>query len=94
MFDIWQGAGDRCLSAGEIRELHDGLPGDVLLLIDGAYMDYATPAIAPTTCALVVYAIPGASFLFFARNALNLSRPPASADRKNSEYTRVPVSLG
>ena len=35
-----------CLAAGEIRELHDGLPGDVLLVIDGAYMEYAAPAVA------------------------------------------------
>ena len=35
-----------CLDAEEIRELHDGLPGDVLLVIDGAYMEYAAPVVA------------------------------------------------
>lgn len=35
-----------CLAGEEIRELHSGLPGDVLLVIDGAYMEYAAPAIA------------------------------------------------
>lgn len=35
-----------CLAGEEIRELHNGLPGDVLLVIDGAYMEYAAPAVA------------------------------------------------
>ena len=35
-----------CLDGDEIRELHDGLPGDVLLVIDGAYMEYAAPVVA------------------------------------------------
>ena len=35
-----------CLAGEEIRELHNGLPGDVLLVIDGAYMEYAAPVIA------------------------------------------------
>jgi len=30
------------LAAGEIREIHAGLPGDVLLVIDGAYAEYVT----------------------------------------------------
>lgn len=34
------------LTGDEIRELHHGLPGDVLLVIDGAYMEYATPELA------------------------------------------------
>lgn len=35
-----------CLAGEEIRELHNGLPGDVLLVIDGAYIEYAAPAVA------------------------------------------------
>ena len=35
-----------CLAGAEIRELHSGLPGDVLLVIDGAYLEYAAPVIA------------------------------------------------
>lgn len=35
-----------CLAGEEIRELHSGLPGDVLLVIDGAYMEYAAPVVA------------------------------------------------
>ena len=35
-----------CLAGEEIRQLHNGLPGDVLLVIDGAYMEYAAPEVA------------------------------------------------
>ena len=35
-----------CLTSEEIGELHDALPGDVLLVIDGAYMEYAAPDVA------------------------------------------------
>lgn len=35
-----------CLAGDEIRELQRGLPGDVMLVIDGAYMEYAAPAVA------------------------------------------------
>ena len=36
-----------CFMTGEkLRELHNGLPGDVLLVVDGAYMEYAAPAVA------------------------------------------------
>ena len=35
-----------CLDGDEIRELHNGLPGDVLLVIDGAYLEYAAPVVA------------------------------------------------
>ena len=35
-----------CLTGEEIEELHNGLPADVLLVIDGAYMEYAAPALA------------------------------------------------
>ena len=42
-----------CLTGAEIRELHNGLPEQVLLVIDGAYMEYAEPAIAAACAALV-----------------------------------------
>ena len=42
-----------CLTGAEIRELHNGLPGEVLLVIDGAYMEYAEPAIAAACADLV-----------------------------------------
>ena len=36
-----------CFMTGEkLGELHNGLPGDVLLVVDGAYMEYAAPAVA------------------------------------------------
>ena len=36
-----------CFMTGDkLRELHNGLPGDVLLVVDGAYMEYAAPAVA------------------------------------------------
>ena len=42
-----------CLTGAEIRELHNGLPEEVLLVIDGAYMEYAGPAIAAACADLV-----------------------------------------
>lgn len=42
-----------CLTGREIEELHAGLPGDVLLVIDGAYLDYARPALAAACTGLV-----------------------------------------
>ncbi len=42
-----------CLTREEIEDLHSGLPEDVLLVIDGAYMEYAAGAVA-TDCAELV----------------------------------------
>ena len=42
-----------CLTGAEIRELHNVLPEEVLLVIDGAYMEYAEPAIAAACADLV-----------------------------------------
>ena len=42
-----------CLTGEDIRELHSGLPADVLLVIDGAYMEYAAPAVAAGCVGLV-----------------------------------------
>ena len=42
-----------CLAGEEIEELHKGLPGDVLLVIDGAYIEYAAPAVAADCIDLV-----------------------------------------
>ena len=42
-----------CLGGDEVRELHSGLPADVLLVIDGAYLEYASPAVAAACVDLV-----------------------------------------
>ena len=42
-----------CLAGEEIRDLHEGLPADVLLVVDGAYMEYAAPAVAADCIGLV-----------------------------------------
>ena len=42
-----------CLAGEEVEELHSGLPGNVLLVVDGAYMEYAAPAVAADCIDLV-----------------------------------------
>ena len=42
-----------CISGQEVKRLHDGLPEDVLLVIDGAYMEYVTTDAAAACVDLV-----------------------------------------
>ena len=42
-----------CISGQEVKRLHDGLPEDVLLVIDGAYMEYVTTDVAAVCIDLV-----------------------------------------